>query len=296
MKKTNQKSKSNSAVFLLALALVCLVAVPATSSANSDGEAIFVLGTASLIKGDGSEVMLTKGDAVNEGDTVSTSKNGQVQLRMSDGGLIAVRPASEFLITAYKHNGGAQDKSFFKLVKGSFRSLTGAIGKTNKQAYRVQTPVATIGIRGTDYTARYCAGDCVDAVNGLYVGVMSGGVVVDNGVAGLDVNPGEFGFVADTVSEPVLLDSAPGNLLFASTGTSDSTNTSSASNSDAALAVMGTDSSGVNTEFTTATIYGSTSVAVSKIAISSTGTTGLYDSATGGTVVSSSAPNTDGIS
>lgn len=57
---------------------------------------------------------------------------------------------------------GETSRAFFRLLKGGFRSVSGLIGKANHEDYRVSTPVATIGIRGTRYGARLCQGDCSD--------------------------------------------------------------------------------------------------------------------------------------
>ena len=63
-------------------------------------------------------------------------------------------------------------------------------------------PVATLGIRGTDYTARLCSGDCGGSANqgneedGLYIGVSVGGVWVKNDAGNLDIDKNEYGFVA----------------------------------------------------------------------------------------------------
>ncbi|MGH8446844.1 MAG: hypothetical protein ACREVL_16350, partial [Solimonas sp.] len=47
-------------------------------------------------------------------------------------------------------------RAFLRLLKGGFRTVSGLIGKANPDEYRVTTPVATIGIRGTDYYAYIC--------------------------------------------------------------------------------------------------------------------------------------------
>jgi hypothetical protein len=47
-----------------------------------------------------------------------------------------------------------------QLVRGGFRAVTGLINKTSPNAARVQTATATIGIRGTDFDARVCQGEC----------------------------------------------------------------------------------------------------------------------------------------
>lgn len=84
-------------------------------------------------------------------------------------------------------------RAFFKLLKGGFRAVSGLIGKIEHNEYRVTTPVATIGIRGTDYLLILCDLACnsdpvlrdslpegSSAEGGLIVGVISGGVFVAN--------------------------------------------------------------------------------------------------------------------
>ncbi len=187
------------------------------SFAADAGKAIFVLGKVEVVTELGEKSRLRKGNGVNQGDTIISSKRGQAQIRMSDGTLLAIRPNSKFIIDDYEYNGdNNNDKSIYNLMKGGFRSITGKIGKENKGAYAVKTVVGTIGIRGTDYTARLCEGDCSNADDGLYVSVLDGGVILENDGGSLDVAPGEYGFIVDQAVQPGYLESAPGDLLFAS--------------------------------------------------------------------------------
>ena len=198
----------------LRFALVVLAfGLPLAAHAEDAGKALFVYGQAFVVSADGERNALTKDGAVNSGDKVVTSVNGRVQLRMADGGLLAISPNSEFLIEEYNYPTGqgaervaanSEPRSFYVLLKGGFRSITGAIGKADKAAYRVRTPVATIGIRGTDYTAVFCASDCrSNQRDGLYVSVAQGGVFMKNEVGMLNLEPGDFGFVAGANSKPV---------------------------------------------------------------------------------------------
>lgn len=198
----------------LCLALMSLGALAATSVA---GNAIFVFGKAQVIAADGSARALNKGSELFEGDRIVTGVNGRVQIRMGDGGLLALRPATEFLIEAFHYPqnqdddfGVQREVSFFALLKGGFRSITGAVGKKDKDAYRVRTPVATIGIRGTDYDAMLCAGDCAalsaavgqSIADGLYVGVNSGAVRVMNDAGFVDLQMNEFGVATGAKAAP----------------------------------------------------------------------------------------------
>lgn len=203
-------------------ALLLLTPVGAWASA---GKAIFVYGSASVLSEDGNRQALQKGDSVDSGDTIVTAANGRVQIQLTDGGLLALRPSTEFKIERYHYPAAAatqssalseEPASFFALIKGGFRSITGAIGRTDKAAYRVRTPVATIGIRGTDYDALLCAGDCQAVAratggtveDGLYIGVNSGGVRVSNAAGAVDLDVNGFGFAAGSRSAPVQSDKA----------------------------------------------------------------------------------------
>ena len=200
-----------------------LVALPLGIAHAEAGKVMFVYGKAYVVSVDGTRAPLNKGSTVESGDTVITSANGRVQLRMDDGGLLALRPQTEFVIEEF-NNPHASDspvasagepRSFFALVKGGFRSITGAIGKSDKSDYRVRTPVATIGIRGTDYTAVLCDASCGKGMDdGLYVGVTDGGIVLRNDGGELDLAPGQFGFVSDRASTPQK-SAAAANLLAA---------------------------------------------------------------------------------
>ncbi|MCP4431993.1 MAG: FecR domain-containing protein [Gammaproteobacteria bacterium] len=208
-------------VTLIALILLC------GNLHAAAGRAIFVFGDAQIVSADGNQRWLLKNAEVNNGDLIITGKNGVVQLRMIDKAFIAIRSNSEFKIENYILGATKEeDSAFFSLLKGGFRAITGAIGKRLKSAYRVGTNVATIGIRGTDYTARLCDQDCnnnfgaaagstlVD--DGLYVGVIDGGIELTNKLGTLDLDELQYGYVRDAASAPVALLNAPEFLFFRS--------------------------------------------------------------------------------
>lgn len=218
--------------FSKVLRIPCLILVGGTigmssaALANTAGKAIFVLGDVKALNAAHVERKLNKGDDLNSGDTIITSLKGQAHVQMTDGGMIAIRPGSEFHIENYAYDGKQDsDKSVFNLLKGGFRSITGAIGHANKAAYSVKTPVATIGIRGTDYLARLCTNDCgsTSSADGLYVTVLSGGIAVANDGGNIDVAPGQFGYVANSATTPNLMPTAPNTGLFTTVGSSTTT-------------------------------------------------------------------------
>jgi len=207
------KSKTH----IVSLLIVLLFGFPISVIA-ADGKAIFVIGKVQLVNSHGDKVRLKRGSKVSTGDLIITEKKGQVQIKMTDGTLLAVRPNSKFKISEYQYDKNIDtDKSIYNLVKGGLRSITGKMGKAKKSSYAVETVVGTIGIRGTDFSARMCESNCGDQEDGLYVGVMQGGVVLENDSGSLDISPGDFGFMSELGVEPVYLDEMPGDLLFAKT-------------------------------------------------------------------------------
>ncbi|SFF37726.1 Sporulation related domain-containing protein [Fontimonas thermophila] len=100
-------------------------------------------------------------------------------------------PAPETVPVATAPAEPAVSRAYFRLLRGGFRAVSGLIGKSDPQEYRVSTPVATIGIRGTDYLVILCDTACArdpvlsdalpagsSAENGIVVGVIEGGVFV----------------------------------------------------------------------------------------------------------------------
>jgi hypothetical protein len=93
-----------------------------------------------------------KGAEVESGDIVVTGANGRAQIRFSDGGLVALYPDSHFMVTRYADAGdAAQDQFAVNLVRGGLRAITGWIGKRDARNYKVTTPTALVGIRGSAF-------------------------------------------------------------------------------------------------------------------------------------------------
>lgn len=189
------------------------------------GRVVFSYGTVSAKSYDGTVRILEKRSLVNEGDTIQTANRSMVQMRMIDKGFIALRANSEIKIDSYRLGADKdEDIGIFDLIKGGFRAITGIIGKRLRSSYKMRTVNATIGIRGTDYTARICNQDCNSAfgnintganiADGLYVGVNQGGIDLTNQLGTLALDELQFGYVKDATSAPVALLSAPEFLYF----------------------------------------------------------------------------------
>ncbi|GAB4089353.1 FecR family protein [Hydrogenophaga soli] len=95
---------------------------------------------------------VVKGVTVDVGDAIITGLTGRAQILFSDGGLISLYPESRFNIQDYGNaSAGESDRFQVQLYRGLMRVITGLIGKRAPTRYKVATPVATIGIRGSAF-------------------------------------------------------------------------------------------------------------------------------------------------
>lgn len=120
------------------------------------GEAMLVIGQARIVSANGTTSPAQAGSAVRVGDRIETQAGGHVYLRFVDGGNVSVRPQSRMQIESYSHNPQQPQLGAikFKLEEGAARSITGAWGEAARERFRLNTPVAAIGVRGTDFTVR----------------------------------------------------------------------------------------------------------------------------------------------
>lgn len=139
-----------------------------------------------------------KGTPLTSGDEITTGK-GMAQIRFTDGGKVALYPNSQFEITRYLNAGDADtDRSYTRLVKGTIRAITGAIGKRRKANYRIATRTATLGIRGSSFLMTVRQDDS------LIVTTEQDGVEVCNRMGCVGLNAGETAYVK-TADEPPLI-------------------------------------------------------------------------------------------
>lgn len=105
-------------------------------------------------------------------DTVTTGAKGKAQLRMRDGGMIALKENSELFIEDYNFSdANGRGNVVMELVKGGLRSVTGSL-KAESGDYKLKTPVGSIGIRGTHYEVEIVG-------NTIWVAVWDGAVDLD---------------------------------------------------------------------------------------------------------------------
>ena len=152
-------SHTRTIIPFVGLALNLLLLAPALaqqSEARADvvGEVTAVIGLGKVVNPQG-ELAVTRGQLIRAGDKIVTAAGGHVHVRFVDGALISVRPLSRLHIEDYR-NQGAQNLAAirFKLDVGVMRSVTGEWGEAHRDRFRLNTPVAAIGIKGTDFVVK----------------------------------------------------------------------------------------------------------------------------------------------
>jgi hypothetical protein len=145
--------------------LFCLATL---SWAGDAARVVFVAGQA-LVGGQQTQV----GNVVPEGARLQTGANGYLYLETIDKGFFIMRPNTKAQIVAYHIDvqNMANSRMKLELESGVARHISGDAAKSARKNFRFNTPVAAIGLRGTDFTI-------YADQNATRITVLSGGVVV----------------------------------------------------------------------------------------------------------------------
>jgi hypothetical protein len=200
---------NNTIVILSIFLLACLMLVSQSARAGIAGHVMFVNGSVQITNSAAQTRLLQKGDVVNESDTVITAKDSSAQIKMRDGGYIVIRPDSQLKFDSFIFSGkeDGSERSFFSLIKGGIRAITGLIGQRNKKSYRITTPDSTIGIRGTDHETYVVTADSsLSAVApvGTYNKVNRGETTITTKKGMISVLPNQMGFAGSADQMPQL--------------------------------------------------------------------------------------------
>ncbi len=156
-------------MLVLAMALAGWCCPPVAGAASSDivGEVLSVRGLMSALHTDGAIDVLGPGNRLLRGDVLITGDNGYGSIKLTDGSRINLRPGTRFVIEDYVDE-PEKPSIGLRLFRGGIRAITGWIAKKRQRdGFQLFTKTAVVGIRGTEFDARLCEGDCEgDAVRG----------------------------------------------------------------------------------------------------------------------------------
>ncbi|WP_243925104.1 FecR domain-containing protein [Pseudodesulfovibrio sp. S3-i] len=145
---------------LVAAFLVCLAPVAASAAETADdfpdaiGEVVFLMGTVTAQQPDGTSRKLDLNKQVIPKDVIVTGSRSNVEIVFKDKSVFSQGADSSTSLDDYVYSDTASaSKMLFKMGTGTFRYVTGQIVKQNPDAFALQTPTTTIGIRGTEVFA-----------------------------------------------------------------------------------------------------------------------------------------------
>jgi hypothetical protein len=205
--------KENACLTPIALAFSSLLmstGINAAEQSSAAGVVVMAVGNVTVAGGAGGERSLQRRSQIFTGETIITGKESRAQIRFSDGSLVSLQEGSQFRIENYSYQQEKKgDNATYQLLKGSMRTISGAVGKVNRDEYKVETPVATIGIRGTDYELTLHDSDNSGSEE-LYGYINDGVIHVANQGGNQDFSDNEFFGVAGPSMPPQSLLNPPG--------------------------------------------------------------------------------------
>lgn len=221
--------------FLRALsALLAGIVLCASAHAASVARVTHLSGVLTAKSTEGATRVLAVRSEIHAGDVLSTAQETYARIKFVDNAEIVLRPSSRVSIDEYlyQEEEPANDKVGISMLKGGLRAVTGALGKRNRDAVSINTPTATIGIRGTHFGALFCQDDCQSVhttsgqppENGLHVDVTDGAIALTNAAGSQVVGTGQFGYVRDGTTQPVLVPPQQGHPVTMPTSISQNNN------------------------------------------------------------------------
>ncbi len=120
----------------------------------SIGNIMAIRGNAEVYRTSNKTLTAKSGMKILQQDEINTKARTKVQVMLKDNTVITIGANSSFKFSSYKFDGTKNSSLNMKINRGFFRAVTGRIGKIAPKRFRIKTVSATIGIRGTDFSAR----------------------------------------------------------------------------------------------------------------------------------------------
>ena len=140
-------------IWLISVFLMTFVTLAAASD-GPIGSIKTTKGTASIVRQE--KVILAKiGERIFEGDILRTGADGSLGVIFKDDTLLSLGPNSELAIDEFLF-APAQGKLSFvtRMLRGTAAYLSGIIAKLSPESVRFETPVGSVGIRGTKFVVK----------------------------------------------------------------------------------------------------------------------------------------------
>jgi hypothetical protein len=202
---------------MAALATLAMPGAGAASAATVAGTVVRLTGAMTASRADGGMRPLALQSEVAGGEVLVTDKETYAMVKFIDDSEIVLKPVTTLAIDHFVFDRGqpSADSAALRLIKGGMRTVTGLLGRRNKEKFTLHTPSATIGIRGTTFFLEYLTGSADgEAASpldpGLHVYVGEGGLSLVNQAGQFQYDAGQFGYFKDDRTKPVKMSVNPG--------------------------------------------------------------------------------------
>ena len=139
-------------------------------------------------------------DAIVSDTVINTGDKSHAVLKFEDGQVVVMQANSTFHVREYRYEAKQAEKSniLFSMLRGGMRFVTGLIGQRNRDAFKLTTPNATIGIRGTEFMV-------VMGNSPMYSQVVSGSIGITNAAGTAVFTAGQTAIVASATTLPAAI-------------------------------------------------------------------------------------------
>lgn len=172
-------------VFTTLFLLILFAGTNAARAQDSAATAVSVRGMVTATNDAGETRNLRRGDVIYEGDLIETAARARIRMSFTDGGTYVLRDQTTFEIDEYSFSGqeDGTEQASFSLLQGALEALSGLIGRNNNQNFRLDTPLATIGLRGTEFTINVLPPATPGGLPTVQLSVLGGTVVYQSTIS-----------------------------------------------------------------------------------------------------------------
>ena len=157
------------------------------------------------IQRDSQNIKATLGLDIQENDIINTKENSNIVIKFKDNTIITIGKNSTLSIEeyAYDNKNTVNSKTKFNFLRGTFKSVTGIIGKIHPEKFKLSTKTATIGIRGTTIIA-----------NEEIVACTSGMIIVSTKNKTINLSQNQYTKTFDKSKTPLVLNDEVLKILY----------------------------------------------------------------------------------
>jgi len=174
------------AAILAVLVLFPAVSFAAQNDATNVSRVYRVSGDVFITQGENPVQRVDNSEPVVSDTLIETGDKSAALLKFEDGQIVTMQADSIFKVREYRYDAKRIGNSsiVFSMFRGGMRFITGLIGQHDRQAFRLSTPDATIGIRGTDFMVSMVG-------KSVYSRVLAGKITMTNAAGMKTVGTGQ---------------------------------------------------------------------------------------------------------